>query len=223
MADWELPVNCKKCRDHLGHEYRSIREMTRAWKVTDFQYYKRLSRGWSLEKALTVPSGGSHPVRDHLGQEFCSVRDMAVAWNVGYDAYLARRKYGWSIERALTEPVRGRCRFPDPAGAGITDPYELSVATGVAPHTIYRRVRGGKSPAEIEFAGNLKRIPSRDHLGQDFPTLRKMAEYWQIEYQTLLARLKKGWDVEKALTAPLDRRGRKLGGKNVHATGGPQS
>jgi hypothetical protein len=50
-----------------------------------------------------------------------------------------------------------------------------------------------------------------------------MAEYWQIEYQTLLARLKKGWDVEKALTAPLDRRGRKLGGKNDHATGGPQS
>lgn len=223
MADWKLPVNCKKCRDHLGHEYRSIREMTRAWKVTDFQYYKRLSRGWSPEKALTTPSGGSHPVRDHLGQEFRCARDMTRAWNVGYDAYLARRKYGWGIERALTEPVRARCRFPDPAGAGITDPYELSVATGVAPHTIYRRVRGGKSPTEIEFAGNLKRIPSRDHLGQDFPTLRKMAEYWQIEYQTLLARLKKGWDVEKALTAPLDRRGRKLGGKNVHATGGPQS
>ena len=130
MADWKLPVNCRKCRDHLGHEFRSIREMTRAWKVTDFQYYKRLSRGWSLEKALTVPSGGSHPVKDHLGQEFCSVRDMARAWSVGYDAYLARRKYGWSIERALTEPVRDRCRFPDPAGAGITDPYELSVATG---------------------------------------------------------------------------------------------
>lgn len=223
MADWKLPVNCKKCRDHLGHEYRSIREMTRAWKVTDFQYYKRLSRGWSPEKALTVPSGGSHPVKDHLGQEFRCVRDMTRAWNVGYDAYLTRRKYGWSLERALTEPVRGKCRFPDPAGAGITTPYELSVATGVAPHTIYKRVREGKSPAEIEFAGNLKRIPSRDHTGRDFPTLLKMAEYWQIGYQTLLARLKKGWDVEKALTAPLDRRGRKLGGKNAHATGGPQS
>ena len=189
----------------------------------EIAYYKRLSRGWSLEKALTVPSGGSHPVRDHLGQEFRCARDMAIAWKVGYDAYLARRKYGWGIERALTEPVRGRCRFPDPAGAGITDPYELSVATGVAPHTIYRRVRGGKSPAEIEFAGNLKRIPSRDHTGRDFPTLRKMAEHWGVEYQTLLARLKKGWPAEKALTAPLDRRGRKLGGKNDHAIREPQS
>ena len=52
----------------------------------------------------------------------------------------------------------------------------------------------------------------RDHTGRDFPTLRKMAEFWKVEYQTLLARLKKGWPVDKALTAPLDRRGRKLGG-----------
>ena len=223
MADWVLPEKCRKCRDHLGREYRSVRDMIRAWPVTESQYYKRLSRGWSLEKALTVPSGGYHPVRDHLGQEFRCARDMAAAWKVGYFTYLARRKYGWSLERALTEPVRDRCRFPDPAGAGITDPYELSVATGVAAHTIYRRFRTGKSPAEVEFAGNLKRIPSRDHTGRDFPTLRKMAEYWQIGYQTLLARLKKGWNVEKALTEPLDRRGRKRGGKNVHAAGGPQS
>lgn len=223
MADWVLPEKCRKCRDHLGQEYRSIREMTRAWKVTDCQYYKRRSRGWTLEKALTTPSGCYHPVRDHLGREYLSERDMARAWNVGYNAYLARRKYGWSIERALTEPVRGKYRFPDPAGAGMTDLYELSAATGVAPHTIYRRVREGKTPAEVEFAGNLRRIPSRDHLGRDFPSLRKMAVYWAVEYQTLLARLKRGWDVEKALTAPLDRRGRKLGGKNVRATGGPQS
>ena len=216
MADWKLPVNCKKCRDHTGKEFRSVRDMIRAWKVTESQYFKRRSRNWSLEKALTVPSGGYHPVRDHLGQEYRCARDMAVAWKVGYAAYCARRKYGWSIERALTEPVRSRCRFPDPAGAGITDPYELSVATGVAPHTIYRRVREGKSPAEIEFAGNLRKIPARDHTGRDFPSLRKMAEFWQVEYQTLLARLKKGWPVEKAITEPLDRRGRKLGVKNGH-------
>lgn len=57
----------------------------------------------------------------------------------------------------------------------------------------------------------------RDHLGHEYRSIRKMAAYWKVEYQALLARLKKGWSVEKALTAPLDRRGRKLGGKNVHA------
>ena len=110
MADWKLPVNCKKCRDHLGHEYRSIREMTRAWKVTDFQYYKRLSRGWSPEKALTVPSGGSHPVKDHLGQDFPTLRKMAEHWEVEYQTLLARLKKGWSVEKALTAPLDRRGR-----------------------------------------------------------------------------------------------------------------
>ena len=110
MADWKLPVNCRKCRDHLGREFRSVRDMIRAWNVTESQYFKRRSRNWSLEKALTAPSGGYHPVRDHLGQDFPTLRKMAAHWKVEYQTLLARLKKGWDVEKALTEPLDRRGR-----------------------------------------------------------------------------------------------------------------
>lgn len=42
-------------QDHLGNEYRTIKDMLDAWGVTYSVYYGRLRKGWSLEQILTVP------------------------------------------------------------------------------------------------------------------------------------------------------------------------
>lgn len=46
-------------------------------------------------------------------------------------------------------------------------------------------------------------MPCKDHLGNSYPSRRAMARAWEISEGTLSARLKAGWSLKKALTAPL--------------------
>lgn len=43
------------CVDHLGNEYSSITDMLLHYKISSSCYYKRLAKGYSLEKILTTP------------------------------------------------------------------------------------------------------------------------------------------------------------------------
>ncbi len=45
-------------------------------------------------------------------------------------------------------------------------------------------------------------MTAMDHNGQEYPTLKAMAQRWGIPYQTLLDRLDRGWDVHRALVTP---------------------
>ena len=42
-------------KDHLGNEYASKVEMCKAYDITPVNFNHRISYGWSLEDALTVP------------------------------------------------------------------------------------------------------------------------------------------------------------------------
>jgi len=43
------------CTDHAGEEFRSRTEMCRYWHIDRKLFEYRISRGWSLEDALTRP------------------------------------------------------------------------------------------------------------------------------------------------------------------------
>lgn len=45
----------KKCEDHTGKQYESIKAMCDAYGIYTSLFYKRLSRGYTLEEALTKP------------------------------------------------------------------------------------------------------------------------------------------------------------------------
>lgn len=47
---------CTKCSDHLGNAYESVVEMLVYYGISQSVYYRRLSRGWSLERTLTTPT-----------------------------------------------------------------------------------------------------------------------------------------------------------------------
>ena len=48
-----------------------------------------------------------------------------------------------------------------------------------------------------------------DHKGNEFKSYTEMAEYWNIKANTLLTRLKRNWDLKKALTKPVRTRNNK--------------
>lgn len=45
-------------------------------------------------------------------------------------------------------------------------------------------------------------ISSKDHLGQEFPSLSAMARHWGLKPDMLWYRLEKGWTMKEALTTP---------------------
>ena len=90
----------KKCKDHQGQEFNSIREMCDHWNVTYKYFDKRRSRGMSLEDCLTYTVGITSV--DHLGNEFNSKSAMCKYWNRSIMVYNSRIAEGCSIEEALT-------------------------------------------------------------------------------------------------------------------------
>lgn len=45
-----------------------------------------------------------------------------------------------------------------------------------------------------------------DHKGNEFKSYTEMAEYWNIPVTALLSRLKRKWDLKRALTQPVQRK-----------------
>lgn len=88
---------------------------------------------------------------------------------------------------------------------------QIATETGLAENSISMRIaRYGADSPLVAFPGDLHSIPARDHLGNEFPSLKEMARYWKVSYPAFLNRLKKGWLVGEALTVPADKRGRRF-------------
>lgn len=98
----------KRCRDHFGNEYESIKAMCEHYGISCKMFEGRRSFGWSLKDALTKPrhhSGGrkASPCYDHLGNEYASISDMCEHWAIKESTYAYRRQIGYTLERALTQ------------------------------------------------------------------------------------------------------------------------
>lgn len=103
-------MNTKRYIDHEGNEFSSIEAMCEYWNITTFTYINRTRRGWSIEKALTIPvgsiNGKSKSATDHEGNKFPSIAAMCRHWNVPYSAYNNRIRLGWSLKDVLTMPAK---------------------------------------------------------------------------------------------------------------------
>ncbi len=53
-------------------------------------------------------------------------------------------------------------------------------------------------------------IISKDHLGNEFPTMKDMCEYWGQSYSTVLYRLEHGLSMKEALTMKRRKFGKKV-------------
>lgn len=83
-------------------------------RITGLSYYvlrARITRGWSIERALTEPAGTNyrHARSITFNGETHTIREWAHILNIKESTLSTRiNGYGWPIERALTEPVQKR-------------------------------------------------------------------------------------------------------------------
>lgn len=150
----------KSCKDHLGNEYKSANERSKKYNINSGTVKYRLQNKWDLEDALTKEKtyGGGRACKDHLGNEYRSIKEMCLFWNIDRGIVYQRLRAGWSLERALTEQ-------------------------------------------NLRVTGNSgRRRKCRDHLGNEYMSLKEMCNKYGIAESKFLNRLSHGWDLQKALT-----------------------
>ena len=78
--------------------------------------------------------------------------------------------------------------------------YQACIVLKKHAGTIYQRIKEGFSPDEAFNLPDRNKTISRDHLGNIYPCLKRMAEAWNIPANIVRGRLNHGWDIKKALT-----------------------
>ena len=193
-----------QCKDNLGNTYNSIAEMAKAHDISVFLLHSRLSRGWSVEKALSR----EHKDRvDHTGRQFGSVKEMCEHWNINPATYIKRIERGWSIEKALTTPTENINKIVAPNGVEYKCLADACKDYGISSSTVNSRLAAGKSleealttPVQEQKHKSVHGYESTDHLGNKYESFSAMCRAYDINICTVNTRLERGWSLEKALT-----------------------
>ena len=175
----------KTCTDHLGNEFRSLKDMCGKYGLGAKLFCSRIKMGWTLEEALTTPIGESlHRGRrccDHEGREFPSISAMAQAYGISLSLLERRLTKGMSLEESLTTPVMGWNRpVTDCFGQTFASVSAAARFYGLNTAALAYELRKGTSCAEVsrQLTGGSQDANITDHRGQIFQSLKDMAEHW---------------------------------------------
>lgn len=200
----------KKCKDHLGNEYNTIREMCKAWGIQQSRFTTRINKGMSLKDALETPvkshSKNTNP-EDHLGNRFNSRKEMCEYWGIKEDALKSRLKKGMTLEEALTTPVKERqwnTECTDHLGNHFKSIREMCRYHNINYQTYQRRIENGLS-VEESLRGVEKHCVY-DHKGIAYESIRQMCEAYGKACTTIQNRLNNGWSLEDALETDINAR-----------------
>lgn len=211
------------CKDHLGNTFTSKKEMAKAYGLDARTLKHRLDGGWSLEDALTKPSGAglSHSSRkdddglysDGKGNRFNTIREMAEFHGFTESQFRHRLEKGLSFSEAIDYVGRKVKKgskwktgeWEDHLGNKYDSLNEMAEKYGLKSWMVKGRLRRGWS---LERAlttipeGKTDSVQVIDHYGNKYSSIREMADAYGMKYHTLQGRLKKGWSVKDALTIP---------------------
>lgn len=93
--------------DYLGREYPSLRQMAKAYGISQATLNYRLDKGVALKKALDKDFS-LRKCHDHLGQVFTSAVERARHWGQEPTLVYGRLSRGWTVKDALTIPRHGK-------------------------------------------------------------------------------------------------------------------
>lgn len=95
-------MKSKEVQDHLGNKYPSIAAMCRAYGLPErTNFYHRIHKGWSLEKALTMPVIlVKHPIK-YNGKVYDSYAAFSRATGICRRTLLRRKNMGFTAEEVV--------------------------------------------------------------------------------------------------------------------------
>ena len=172
--------------------------------------------------------GMPKPCTDHKGNRYASHNEMLAAYELSRQTYHNREKAGWRLQDILERPLPGSRKTEKPSAPDrripcrdhLDNEFESVKAMcahwGVAPSTYRYRIKTGRSleqaltetlpaAAAAETAGHggpRTAKTCRDHQGNGFRSINEMCARWNVPPATFRHRLKRGFSLEQALTAP---------------------
>lgn len=210
-----------KCKDHLGNEFDSLRDMCKHYGIGIETFRMRMRYKWTLERALTQRIRCLKKCKDHLGNEFKSELEMCRYWHINLFTFRSRMSGNWSLKDALTMPVLGvGSSIParDHLGKDYPSMSAMFRAWGWDVNHAFAKLGSGKvsikellthSYKREEFGNNRS---CKDHLGNEFKSIKDLCRHWKVDYSIFYARYNaKRWTVERALTEPVRHKRKKDG------------
>jgi len=177
-------------------------------KVAPATVSERLSRGWSLEEAITH-SPLPYPHSQALSA-FGETKPMA-AWledprcQVGRDAIKYRLAQGWTTEEALTV-LPGTRRGRRLTAFGVTQSLQAWAADPrcvVSAATLTARLTSGWHLEDALTTSPFNHMPTLTAFGETQPLAVWVRDpRCVVSRATLLERLREGWPAERALATP---------------------
>lgn len=154
-------------------------------------------------------------VQDHKGCVFSCLKSMCMDWGISTEVFRYRRRIcGWSLKKTLETPIRKYSRFfrniKDPeTGECFKTRTAFAKTVKLSDKCIQSRIEHGLSPDMVMFGEDLRKVPSKDHLGNTYSSISEMCKHWGIRGALFSYRLSKGWSVEKSLTTPVKNNGQR--------------
>lgn len=140
-----------KCNEikYDGVKYPSVKKLCYELGLDCGLVRNRLSRGWSLEDAISKPRVDETMGKgfSYNGKEYSSISSFCKEYGLNYDLVKSRLKYGWSFEDAISKPKQERntVLYDGKFYKSIT---ELAKDVGISVHTIRSRLNSGYSVEE---------------------------------------------------------------------------
>lgn len=97
-----------KCNTHrltFKGKTRSLSEWADKLKIPDHRIRQRINRGWSVSRALTVPSLYSTRTVIEFDGRSLTIGQWARHINIHHSTLLSRLREGWSVHRSLKSPL----------------------------------------------------------------------------------------------------------------------
>jgi lambda repressor-like predicted transcriptional regulator len=180
-------------KEFIGQK-ATLAEMARSHGVNLSTFYSRLSSGWTIQQALT---GKRNLSLDEMGEVMQRIKDgeslitIAGAYGIPKSTLLNRLRRGWDKLKACTFPPKQENHTA--ARRGLSSADELFNAPDIVPPTagnvINTYILPQKTVEELEKKGK---------------TISQLAEECDMLPHTLYSRLRLGWDLERALTTPIN-------------------
>lgn len=123
--------------DHKGDKFTSVVDMCKRWGISNDAYYRRLSRGWSLERTLSSPIKEvrkSTSYVDFKGNVFPSVSSLAKEYGVSISVVTRLLNEGKTTEEVthfLSKRLRGEFMYEDHLGNKFLSYSKMAEAYGI--------------------------------------------------------------------------------------------
>ena len=151
------------------------------------------------------------PCKDHLGNEFPSINAMCKHYGIDRTVFNYRRnEKHMSLKETLTMPVEkkhnGSCK--DHLGNVFPNKQAMCEHYGISTDTFNKR-RNEKHMSlkeALTTPARKTRDSCKDHLGNEFPSIAAMIDYYGITRKTFDKRRKKQISLKEILTTPVEKR-----------------